>query len=48
MFNNIMYLDHLQPFCDCRDRDIEQLKGLAQAKIVKISVILFWLNNMTI
>ena len=25
-----------------------QLKGLAQAKIIKTSVILFWLLNMTI
>ena len=27
---------------------IKLLNGLAQAKIIKKSVILFWLNNMTI
>ena len=27
---------------------LQTLKGLAQAKIIKISVILFWLLNMTI
>ena len=30
------------------DDNLKYLKGLAQAKIIKKSVILFWLLNMTI